>query len=123
MNKKQTNKKQKVFIHNFKFELKTMAQGVGGPTSLQVIDLLPRNVFGIRVDVRGNINFTAKQEVIYPVAGVLSIHDFKSNKQKFLRFAKHSVPQIVAMSGNRKMLAVAEKFDKYILINLFTSLK
>lgn len=85
----------------------------GGPSSLQTISISPRNVFGIRVDVKGNINFTTKEEVMYPVAGVLSIHDFTTGKQKFLRFAEHSQPQIITMSPNRKMFAVAEKYEKY----------
>lgn len=85
----------------------------GSPSSLQTISILPRNVFGIRVDVKGNINFTTKEEVLYPVAGILSIHDFKTGNQKFLRFAEHSQPEIITMSPNRKMFAVAEKHEKY----------
>ena len=88
------------------------AGGGGGCISLQSINIQPKNVFGLRSDVKGNINFTAKQEVIYPVAGVLSVHNYNTNKQKFLRFAENSVPTIITMSGNRKMLAVAEKFKK-----------
>lgn len=80
---------------------------------MQTISISPRNVFGIRVDVKGNINYTTKEEVMYPVAGVLSIHDFKTGDQKFLRFADHSQPEIIAMSPNRKLFAVAERHEKY----------
>lgn len=76
---------------------------------MQSVSLQPRNVFGLRADVRGNINFTPKQEVIYPVAEVLSIHDYRLNKQKFLRFAPNSRAEIVCMSPNKKLLAVAER--------------
>lgn len=50
------------------------------------ISIQPKNVFGLRTDVIGNIHFTAKQEVIYPVEGVLAFHDYVTNKQKFLRW-------------------------------------
>lgn len=76
---------------------------------MQAVTLQPRNVFGLRSDIRGNIHFTAKQEVIYPVAEVLSIHDYNTNKQKFLRFAEHSRAEILCMSPNKKLLAVAER--------------
>lgn len=49
------------------------------------IAIQPRYVYGLQTSVRGNIHFTSKQEVIYPVAGVLAIQDFATNKQKFLR--------------------------------------
>lgn len=82
---------------------------------LKTISIQPRNVFGLRVDVKGNVNFTAKQEVLYPVAGVLSIHDFKTNKQKFLRFEDNSQPEIVSMSPNRKYFAVSERYEKCVV--------
>lgn len=90
----------------------------GGPSSLQTISIEPRNVFGIRADVKGNINFTTKDEVMYPVAGVLCIHDYNTGHQKILRFAEHSQPEIIVMSPNRKMFAVAEKHEKYISLNV-----
>lgn len=80
------------------------------------VGIQPRNVFGLRTDVKGNVNFTNKQEVIYPVAGVLAIQDFTTNRQKFLRFAEHSQPTVIAMSPNRKLLGVGETFEKYVVI-------
>lgn len=79
---------------------------------MQGVSLLPRNVFGLRADVRGNIHFTAKQEVIYPVAEVLSIHDYRTNKQKFLRLAERSRAEVLCMSPNKKFMAVAERADQ-----------
>ena len=49
------------------------------------ISIIPKNAYGLRTDIQGNVHFTLKQEIIYPVAGVLAIHDFTTNKQKFLR--------------------------------------
>ncbi|XP_037045778.1 cilia- and flagella-associated protein 57 [Bradysia coprophila] len=72
----------------------------------------PKNVFGIRSDVKGNVHFTVKQEVLYPVGALLAIHDYETDKQKFLRFNENSVPLVIAMSPNKKFIGVAEKFGK-----------
>lgn len=74
-----------------------------------MVSLQPLSVFGLRADIRGNIQFTPKQEVVYPVAEVLTIHDYRSNRQKFLRLAEHSTADILCMSPNKKLLAVAER--------------
>lgn len=81
-------------------------------SSAAPVTIQPKNVFGIRVDVKGNIHFTVKQEVMYPVGGILAIHDYETNKQKFLRFNENSIPLVIAMSPNKKFIAVAEKFGK-----------
>ena len=79
--------------------------------SSQPISLQPKMVFGLRTDIKGNIHFTTKSEVIYPVAGVIAIHDYSTNKQKFLRLTEKLCPTIIAMSPNRKMLAIAERHE------------
>lgn len=73
------------------------------------VTILPKVVFGLRTDIKGNIHFTSKQEVIYPVSGVIAIHDYDNKKQKFLRLAEKMAPTIISMSPNRKMLAIAER--------------
>lgn len=79
----------------------------------------PKYVFGLRNDVKGNIHFTTKQEVIYPVAGVLTIHDYTLNKQKFLRIGEHINLEVITISPNRKLLAVAERNDRYVIYICF----
>lgn len=78
-------------------------------SSTQPISILPKVVFGLHTEIKGNIHFTSKGEVIYPVSGVIAIHDYEGNKQKFLRLAEKMRPTIIAMSPNRKMLAIAER--------------
>lgn len=51
------------------------------------VSIIPKNVYGLRAEVEGNIQFSFNDEVIYPVEGVLVFHDFKTNKQRFLRYA------------------------------------
>lgn len=72
------------------------------------ISIQPKFVYGLRSDIKGNIHFLENQEVIYPVAGVVAIHDYKTHKQKFLRLAVNHKPTVIALSPNRKLLAIAE---------------
>lgn len=76
------------------------------------VSIQPKYVYGLRSNVTGNIHFTPKGEVIYPVAGVIAIHDFNTHKQMFLRLIEHHIPKIITISPNRKMLAIAEWNDK-----------
>lgn len=59
----------------------------GGTEDVSVasVNIRPKNIYGLRTDVTGNIHFNLSQEVIYPVEGVLAFHDYVSNKQRFLR--------------------------------------
>lgn len=75
----------------------------GDPITIQ-----PKFVYGLRSDIKGNIHFLENQEVIYPVAGVIAIHDFKLHKQTFIRLAEHHIPTVIAISPNRKLLAISE---------------
>lgn len=72
------------------------------------IAVQPKFVYGLRSDIKGNIHFLDNQDVIYPVAGVIAIHDFKVHKQTFLRLAENHVPTVIAISPNRKLLAISE---------------
>lgn len=79
-----------------------------GNTAPAPITVQPKYVYGLQALVQGNIHFTEKDEVIYPVAGVIAIHDYKNKKQKFLRLAEHNEVKIIAMSPNRKLLALSQ---------------
>lgn len=72
------------------------------------IGIQPKFVYGLRSDIKGNIHFLENQEVIYPVAGVIAIHDYKLQKQTFLRLAANNVPTVIVISPNRKVLAISE---------------
>lgn len=73
------------------------------------IAIQPKFVYGLRSDIKGNIHFLDNQDaIIYPVAGVIAIHDFKVHKQTFLRLAENHVPTVIAISPNRKLLAISE---------------
>lgn len=72
------------------------------------VSIQPKFVYGLRSDIKGNVHFLENQEVVYPVAGVIAIHDFERNKQTFLRLSESSLPTVIAISPNRKMLAISE---------------
>lgn len=72
------------------------------------ITIQPKFVYGLRSDIKGCICFLENHEVIYPVAGVIAIHDFKLHKQKFLRLAENHIPTVIVISPNRKLLAISE---------------
>lgn len=72
------------------------------------ISIQPKFVYGLRSDIKGNIHFLENQEVVYPVAGVIAIHDYKRHKQTFLRLSDNSTPTVIAISPNRKILAISE---------------
>lgn len=78
----------------------------------KAVSIVPKAVFGLRTDVLGNIHFDNERTVIYPVAGVLAFMDVDTKKQKFMRFVEKSQPTIIAISPNRKWLAIAEKMPE-----------
>lgn len=75
------------------------------------VSIQPKIVYGLRSDVKGNIQFTTKQEIIYPVSGVIAVQNCSTNKQKFLRLIENVVPTIITISPNRKLLAISERND------------
>lgn len=75
------------------------------------VGLQPKFVYGLRADVKGNIHFLENQSIVYPVAGVIAIHDYKNHKQTFLRLAENHDPTVIAISPNRRLLAISE-WDK-----------
>lgn len=83
-----------------------------GSVAVSSVSIQPKYVYGLRSNVIGNIHFSLKGEVIYPVAGVIAIHNYTTQKQKFLRLVEHHVPKIITISPNRKILAIAEWNDK-----------
>lgn len=76
--------------------------------SIAPVSLQPKFVYGLRSDIKGNVHFLESQEIVYPVAGVIAIHDSKNHKQKFLRLSNKSVPTVIAISPNRKTIAISE---------------
>lgn len=47
--------------------------------------LQPRLVYGLRTDIKGNVNFISDDEVLYPAGGLLVMHNFAQKRQRFAR--------------------------------------
>lgn len=82
------------------------------------IQIQPKMVFGLR-PCPGNIHFNLNDEVIYTAAAVVVIHDYKNNKQRFLRFPDKVEISYVITSGNRKYLGLAETMKERTVINTY----
>lgn len=95
-----------IFLSN-NFNVKSLKENKLKMT-VSSVGIQPKIVYGLRSDIKGNIHFLENQEVVYPVAGVIAIHDYKIQKQTFLRLAANNVPTVIAISPNRKLLAISE---------------
>lgn len=73
------------------------------------ITIKPKRAYGIRTEISGNIHFMSKDEILYPLAGVLCIEEYETFKQKFLRFPDNSQLENIVLSPSRKYMAIAEK--------------
>ncbi|XP_023305499.2 cilia- and flagella-associated protein 57 [Lucilia cuprina] len=88
-------------------------------SSINVVSLRPKHIYGLRTDILGNIHFNLQQEVIYPVEGVIAFHDFVQNKQRFLRLPEDTTSLIVQISPHRRMLAILEQSKGLKTISIY----
>lgn len=50
--------------------------------------LQPKLILGLRTKVKGNAQFITEDDVVYPVGGVLAVHNFNLNRQKFIKLSE-----------------------------------
>ncbi|XP_072157636.1 cilia- and flagella-associated protein 57 [Bemisia tabaci] len=75
--------------------------------------LEPCIFYGLTNGIKNNAWFITEDEVLYPVGAVLTLHDFNSKTQKYIKIAApQKVLSILALSPNRQYVAVGEKGDK-----------
>ncbi|KAI4457029.1 cilia- and flagella-associated protein 57 [Holotrichia oblita] len=73
----------------------------------------PRLVLGLQTNIKGNAQFINDEEVIYPVGGVLCVHNFYQRRQKFIKLGdKGQNVTSIAVSPNRRIIAIAESGEK-----------
>ncbi|XP_017867333.1 PREDICTED: cilia- and flagella-associated protein 57 [Drosophila arizonae] len=95
-------------------------------SAVNSVSIRPKQIYGLRTDVLGNIQFNLTKEVMYPVEGVLAFHDYVTNKQRFLRFPEDTKAEIIVLSSHRKLMAVLElhaKNGRYVSIYELSTLK
>ncbi|KAL0032683.1 hypothetical protein WJX79_002789 [Trebouxia sp. C0005] len=82
-------------------------------TGMSVSALLPRHIFGLRGDVKDNIHFVEENTIIYPVGHTVVSYNVETKVQRFTPGSPESEGiTALAVSPNKKFLAVAERSDK-----------
>ncbi|XP_050424212.1 cilia- and flagella-associated protein 57-like [Adelges cooleyi] len=81
--------------------------------------LEPKFIFGLTTGLKGNCVFLNDDEILYPVSGVLVIHNITSHTQRYIHLID-SQKTITAMtlSFSKNVLAVAKKNEK-LTISLY----
>ena len=70
-------------------------------------------MFGIKGDVRDNIHYVDESTVLYPAGHQIILHHIETKTQRFIQgSAEVEGITCVALSANRKYLAVAERAEK-----------
>jgi hypothetical protein len=73
----------------------------------------PRHIFGLRHDVRGNVAYYDEQMVVYPSGTSCVLYNMEQKSQKFIQASEKSRGlTAMAVSPNRRYIAVAERGDK-----------
>ena len=72
-----------------------------------------RHIFGLRGDVKDNIHFVEESTIIYPVGHTVVSYNVETKVQRFTPGSPESEGiTALAVSPNKKFLAVAERADK-----------
>ena len=72
-----------------------------------------RHIFGLRGDVKDNIHFVEENTIIYPVGHTVVSYNVETKVQRFTPGSPESEGiTALAVSPNKKFLAVAERSDK-----------
>lgn len=77
------------------------------------VRLVVRHIFGLRGDVKDNIHFVEENTIVYPVGHTVVLYDVETKVQRFTPGTPESEGiTALAVSPNKKFLAVAERADK-----------
>ncbi|XP_046473446.1 cilia- and flagella-associated protein 57 [Neodiprion pinetum] len=77
------------------------------------IPLLQSKVFyGLRTEIYGNAQYVSDAEVLYPVGSALAVHNFNQKKQRLIRLPDKRLINIIALTPNKKFVAVCETGEK-----------
>jgi WD40 repeat protein len=80
---------------------------------MSIATLAPVNIFGIRSDVNDNVCFLDEQNVIYPAGANIVLYNTDLKTQRFISAGEGAGKfTAMAVSPNRRYIAVAEKADK-----------
>lgn len=80
---------------------------------MTTVNLVPRHIFGLKVDVHSNVSFVDEQTVAYPAGHYIIVCSLDDKRQKFIAGTEASEGvTAIALSPSRRFLAVAERSER-----------
>ncbi|CAD6207355.1 GSCOCG00010189001-RA-CDS [Cotesia congregata] len=76
------------------------------------IELHTKVFYGLKTDVLNNAHFVTDSDVLYPVGNALAVHNFERQKQRLLHLSDKRNVNIIALTPNKKYVALCETGDK-----------
>ncbi|XP_047106932.1 cilia- and flagella-associated protein 57-like [Schistocerca piceifrons] len=85
----------------------------------------PHLILGLKTGVKGNAQYIKGNNVLYPVGGVLALHNFKEKEQSYIRLEENEKAlTMIHVSMDRTMAAIVYQTDeRYISVYDLTTLK
>ncbi|XP_011306026.1 cilia- and flagella-associated protein 57 [Fopius arisanus] len=77
--------------------------------------LQSRVLYGLKTDVISNAHYITDNDILYPVGNALAIHNFHERRQRLLRLPEKYQINIIAVTPNKKYVAMCEVGDKPII--------
>ncbi|XP_015123643.1 cilia- and flagella-associated protein 57 [Diachasma alloeum] len=74
--------------------------------------LQSRVFYGLKTDVISNAHYITDNDILYPVGNALAIHNFHEKHQRLLRLPNKYQINIIAVTPNKKYVALCEVGDK-----------
>jgi len=72
-----------------------------------------RHIFGLQREVTGNVAYHDEQTIVYPSGTNCVVYNIDQKQQKFIQGSEKSRPMTaMALSQNRRYVAIAERGDK-----------
>ncbi|PSN49348.1 hypothetical protein C0J52_04287 [Blattella germanica] len=79
--------------------------------SLPIIQ--PQAFFGLTCDIKGNAKYVGDHEIFYPAGGVLVLHHYTQNVQRYIKLSEKQRPiNIICVNNVKNVVAVAERGEK-----------
>ncbi|KAK0157898.1 hypothetical protein PV328_011585 [Microctonus aethiopoides] len=79
---------------------------------MSVATLETKVLYGLKTNVIGNAHFITDNDILYPVGNALAIHNFAQRRQRLLPLPDKNNINIIAISPNKKYVALCEINEK-----------
>lgn len=86
---------------------------------MATVNLIPRHIFGLKLDAHSNVAFVDDQTVAYPAGHHIIVCSLDDKRQKFIAGTEASEGvTATALTPSRRFLAVAERSER-ALVSIF----